>query len=439
MSEERRQIDELILRKDLSVGRMGMNILLGYEFLSFFIDRILILNPRKLEFMTYAHVYEILAALTALVFAKTHPKWMLRLHLPCILPLYLRYLVLLFDDVHVMVAQFPLLKGTLSASLVGVFIIVLTPQSRVMVPAAVTLFFSACMSAVIWRTEDGPATALISSIGYFAAFAWKYSQIRGRREAAGLEIRNRQLIVQAERGRIQIEMDLASAIQDSMRPTTSLVSGPLTADFYMLKHGSVGGDWFAAQVRPDGAMLVLVVDATGKGLQAALVVHAVQSLWTAAMSDETFDPKAWILRVNDVLTAMGQGSAHTVTLGLAEIRRARVTYWSAGHGPIFLVRESTRARITGHFAAGSMLGIGPSHELTLNPTHIVLDPSKAEAIYLGTDGVLVGSARKDAKTIESLEVQLPLRGAEALGDTGIEDDKALVRIALAPVSVAKAG
>ncbi len=439
MDEHQRQIDELMQRKDQSVARMGLNVLLGFEFLSFGIDRLVIKDPRYIEFMTWAHVYEIVIGLLAMTLSATSgPKWIFRLYLPTVIPLFLRHLFMHFGVIPVANPEFATLKSMLAASLMGVFIIVLTPQSRIRVPLFLTVFFSAAVTSVMWNSEDGRHAAIIGIVGFSAALAWKASQIGGRRKATAMEVKNRALIVEAERGRIQAEMELASAIQDSLRPPPSIASGELTADFYMLKHDSVGGDWFAAEDRGDGNLLVLVVDATGKGIQAALVIHAVQSLWTAARGDRRFDSRAWILRLNDVLVAMGQGSAHTVTLALAEINRERIVYWSAGHGPLYLLRPGDVAgRLTAHFATGGMLGIASSKELTLKSLVVPLDPTREEKIYLGTDGVLTGSMRRDTKTVELLEAHLASRGPAALADSGIDDDKALVRIQLAPRAASK--
>jgi serine phosphatase RsbU (regulator of sigma subunit) len=258
-------------------------------------------------------------------------------------------------------------------------------------------------------------------------------QISGRWLAARSEFRETKRAAEVEKARNQHEMNLASAIQDSHRRRTALSTNSLKVDFFMLKHATVGGDWCAADSRRDGSLLVLMIDAAGKGMQAALVVHAVQSIWTAACHDEFFEAGSWIQRLNNVLVEMGRGSPHAVALGLAKVERDKLTYWCAGLGPIYVRRDlEGGADIRSHTGRGTMLGIQASEEIAIKPIVVDLDTTKPSMVFFGTDGVLVGMRKRDKAIIEQFVDILPEHAEERLRTIPIEDDKALVRITITP-------
>src|SRR5690606_20571795 len=85
------------------------------------------------------------------------------------------------------------------------------------------------------------------------------------------------------------------------------------------KYEQVGGDWAAVRQDANGDVYLLVVDAAGKGLQAALVTHAVQSLWAESLDWPGFDPDSWLKRLNTALLRLGEKQPHMVTAGLLRL------------------------------------------------------------------------------------------------------------------------
>src|SRR5688500_16637108 len=102
----------------------------------------------------------------------------------------------------------------------------------------------------------------------------------------------------------------------------------MRASCFQKKFGPLGGDWLAVRRLKDGSLAAIVGDATGKGVQASLVVHAVQSLWASALVEPEFEPARWLRHLNQVLLTMGRSQLQTVTVGLLIINERRITYWS---------------------------------------------------------------------------------------------------------------
>lgn len=181
------------------------------------------------------------------------------------------------------------------------------------------------------------------------------------------------------------------------------------------------------RILADGRTIAMVVDAAGKGLQAALVVHAVQSLWADAMShQDDFSCRDWIKRVNATLISLGRRAPHSVTLGIVVIDKERLEYWSAGHVPLYGVMKlagvAQARRIFGH---GSMLGI--SAEYDIQPEVMELGGHEVDVI-LSSDGLNPGGGILRKRQIERLVAEVNARGFEAMREVPSDDDRSVVWI-----------
>jgi hypothetical protein len=244
---------------------------------------------------------------------------------------------------------------------------------------------------------------------------------------ASQEMRIERLAKEGERLRIEQEMTVARKIQDSFSDEeTELTNGRTRIKWFQTRHGVVGGDWVTTRILSDGRTVAMVVDAAGKGLQAALVVHAVQSLWADALSWEEFEPRKWIRRVNSTLISLGRKAPHSVTLGMVVIGEDRLDYWSAGHVPLYCVMklggQATARRVFGH---GSMLGITAEYDLV--PESIHLGQSEVDVI-LCSDGLNPGGGILRKRQIESLVDEVNTRGFVALRAAPSDDDRSVVWI-----------
>jgi hypothetical protein len=222
------------------------------------------------------------------------------------------------------------------------------------------------------------------------------------------------------------ELILAQEIQDSVStPSGFTTKGGISGYFFQKKSGYLGGDWMGSFQSPGGKMYIVIIDATGKGIPAALVVHAVQSLWTAASTEPDFNPKKWINDVNKTLITLGQKSPQTLSLGLITIAERTVTYESAGHVPLyFITKYGDKFDIKSMNSRGNLLGV--SVNLQLVSETIDLDQTGSLWVVGGTDGVFVSGTRLSPREANHMLQKIQERKPEDLLATDVDDDKILL-------------
>ena len=271
---------------------------------------------------------------------------------------------------------------------------------------------------------------LISGIDVYM-YLYNFRRVVNLREQARVSFESRRLAAQNEtlkRLAMEAELQLAKEIQESLAPPpASLVAGRNRVDFFHVPYGILGGDWFAAREIYPGRWAIVVADVTGKGVPAAMVVQSLQCLWAQTFSELAFDPKAWINMVNRTLFTLGSKQPHTLTLGLMILEEGTLSYYSAGHLPLYLVRDITNPEtVEANGGGGGLLGIGPI--LEIEPTVVNLPNHGNYAVMLGTDGVFDWSVRKGRRKVFQLMTDLSNRGRDAIVDRDIGDDKILVLV-----------
>lgn len=316
----------------------------------------------------------------------------------------------------------------------GFFIygIVIFP-ARIVYTAPVAIFNTSCMLLALSANKNVPlpqVTAILLLGGTYAIIISR-SRYNSLITEASLEWEARDLFARNEliaAQNYQKELEQAREIQDSFLPPPEVIRvQSFTARYFQSKHGVLGGDWMAIRTLPSGEMAGLVVDVTGKGTPAALVVHAVQSLWIKALSDEPFDPLRWIEGVNRTLVALGETSYQSTTLGLVVLGKRGLTYYSAGHVPLVLITgqgDGRHVRSVG--GRGGILGLSP--RVDIRPAVVELGHDREYSILLATDGVLPKGTRTNRKELIRLLEEIDKRGADALQSIHSNDDKLLLWI-----------
>jgi hypothetical protein len=245
------------------------------------------------------------------------------------------------------------------------------------------------------------------------------------RESARQEYTIEFLAALAERRKAEQELEVARRIQDSFTADEPHAApGGLAVSWLQSRLGKVGGDWVVTRSLADGRLIAMVIDATGKGVQAALVVHAVQSLWADSLGDESFDPEVWIRRVNATLVRLGEREPHSLTMGLLLVGAGKLEYWSAGHVPIYLAGALDQPNsVQTLTAGGTPLGLGPLPRLT--PAILPL-PAGELHVLLGSDGVFTKGTRMRRAEILDILRDLSAGGPGAMMTNEQTDDQTLV-------------
>jgi serine phosphatase RsbU (regulator of sigma subunit) len=190
------------------------------------------------------------------------------------------------------------------------------------------------------------------------------------------EIRERELVEQ--------ELELARSIQQaSLSKEVPILEGWQIAPFYQPAR-EVGGDFYDFFKLDDDRVGVVVGDATGKGVPAALVVSATSSMLRAvARVLGSSSPGEVLSQVNETLSArIPQNMFVTCFYAILDPKSATLSYANAGHDLPYLHRsdgdvEDLRAR-------GMPLGLMPGMGYEENEIELGAD----EGVLFYSDGLV---------------------------------------------------
>ncbi len=139
-----------------------------------------------------------------------------------------------------------------------------------------------------------------------------------------------------EQERIEHELALAQRIQQSILPKESPSPPGWNITTYWQPAHAVGGDFYDFIAFPSGKIGLLVGDATGKGISAALVMATTCSILRAIGSslneEQGLSPGGILSRANDLLCLqMPPGTFVTCLLALLEPDTGELQFANAGH------------------------------------------------------------------------------------------------------------
>jgi serine phosphatase RsbU (regulator of sigma subunit) len=186
-----------------------------------------------------------------------------------------------------------------------------------------------------------------------------------------------------ERERVEQELRVARSIQQASLPTEvpTLENWQITP--YYQPAREVGGDFYDLFELEDGRVTVVMGDATGKGIPAALVVSATSSVLRAvAQALGSSSPSEVLAQVNETLFArIPPNMFVTCFYAILEPKSGHLVYANAGHDLPYVQHcdegEELRAR-------GMPLGLMPSS--SYEEKEIVLDVGQSVLFY--SDGLV---------------------------------------------------
>jgi len=172
-----------------------------------------------------------------------------------------------------------------------------------------------------------------------------------------------------ERERVEQELQVARRIQQASLPKE--VPALEGWEIYPLYHSAreVGGDFYDFFELEDGRVGVVVGDATGKGVPAALVVTATYSMLRAvAQALGSFSPGELLAQVNETLLARIPNNMFvTCFYAILDSKSGNLSYANAGHDLPYLHRgrgEAEELRARG-MPLGLMPGMGYEEKQTI--------------------------------------------------------------------------
>ena len=187
------------------------------------------------------------------------------------------------------------------------------------------------------------------------------------------------------RARERVEQDLrvARSIQQASLPKeVPELEGWRIAPYYQPAR-EVGGDFYDLFELEEGRVGVVVGDATGKGMPAALVVSAASSMLRAvAQAFHSSSPGEVLSRVNETLVARIPANMFvTCFYAILEPNSGNLSYANAGHDLPYLWRGGDAKELR---ARGMPLGLMPG--MSYEEKEIVLEPRDNVLLY--SDGLV---------------------------------------------------
>jgi serine phosphatase RsbU (regulator of sigma subunit) len=185
-----------------------------------------------------------------------------------------------------------------------------------------------------------------------------------------------------ERERIEQELQVARRIQQASLPKeVPTLEGWQISPYYQPAR-EVGGDFYDFFELPNEHLGLVVGDATGKGVPAALVMSSARSMLRALAQASESSPGVVLRRANDPLVMdIPANMFVTCFYAVLDLNSGSLTYANAGHDLPYLHRngeaEALRAR-------GMPLGLMPG--MSYEQKEIELDAGEAALFY--SDGLV---------------------------------------------------
>jgi steroid delta-isomerase-like uncharacterized protein len=186
----------------------------------------------------------------------------------------------------------------------------------------------------------------------------------------------------SERERIEQELQVARRIQHALLPKeVPTLEGWEISPLYRPAR-EVGGDFYDFLELPNGHLGLVVGDATGKGVPAALVMSSARSMLRALAQASDYSPGDVLRRANDPLVMdIPPNMFITCFYAILDPESGRLLYANAGHDLPYVRRGSDCEELR---ARGMPLGLMPG--MSYEEKEIVLEPRDSALLY--SDGLV---------------------------------------------------
>ena len=161
---------------------------------------------------------------------------------------------------------------------------------------------------------------------------------------AGVVIQRARLIEQyVQKQRMQRSLEIAREIQRGLLPKADPAVPGFDIAGFSAPADETGGDIYDFMPLSGGRLAVVVADASGHGIGPALVIAETRAM-LRALAGKACDVPMVMAAVNDLLSQdLGEERFVTCFLGVLDPAGDRLTFASAGHGPIlFYDRQADR-------------------------------------------------------------------------------------------------
>ena len=194
----------------------------------------------------------------------------------------------------------------------------------------------------------------------------------------------------AEKARIEQELEVAKAIQETLVPPSDPVDkGTFKFAGYYQPAAQTGGDWWSWHDLSHGKVLVVIGDVTGHGVPSAMITAAAKS--ACDVSRVVYGDDVAVTKLLEIMNLAIYESAKrnfvmTCFASVIDTRRRTITYANAGHNFPYLFRPGADRK--GEFGSLMIRGnrLGDLRESTYESKTTELVPGDILVWY--TDGIV---------------------------------------------------
>ena len=200
--------------------------------------------------------------------------------------------------------------------------------------------------------------------------------------------------IEGEKKRIEAELDIATRIQASRLPTEAIKTNEFIVNGYSHPAKEVGGDFFDYYMLDEDNLAIVIGDASGKGVPAALLAMITQVMIKQLLKDE-INPSKVLYLLNDQLCENNSESMFlTLWLGIYNKTTKKLIFSNAGHNPP-LIKSSDKFKYM-DIDSGIVLGVMEDfefvdEELTLSNELVLYTDGITDANNI--DGEMYGEDR----------------------------------------------
>ncbi|MFQ5500439.1 MAG: PP2C family protein-serine/threonine phosphatase [Candidatus Zixiibacteriota bacterium] len=223
---------------------------------------------------------------------------------------------------------------------------------------------------------------------------------------------NARLYVESlERIRLQEEVAMARQIQIGLLPTTppSLNCGAIHATSTPSR--TVGGDFYDFILISEKRLGILIADASGKGMPAALMIAQIQAIIRSEINNGNSIPDAMRNMNQQIVGATTSEKYVTLFYGELDLANNRFQYTNAGHNYPILARANGSMELL--MDGGPIIGALPDMEYSSSTVQL----SENDLLFLFTDGVSEAMDENDNEYGEERLRQLVLQHRQHDPDT----------------------
>lgn len=197
---------------------------------------------------------------------------------------------------------------------------------------------------------------------------------------------------------IESELKRASLIQQNLLPSAIPEITGYSIVPFQEQCRAVGGDLYDVEKLPDGRVVFLIADVSGKGMGAALLMSNILASFRVLYHNQVFDPVAAVEHVSHLLYAHSPSESFaTLFLGLVDPVSHTLTYVNAAHCPPLVVSASGTLR---HLEPSGVM-IGAFANMTWTSDSIPL--TQGDLVVVFTDGVPEAGVEREEYSDERLE------------------------------------